>query len=208
MNILSEIFILAAGDDGPLGWIVPVVFVSIWIIGGIGKVIATAREDRKQREKQRSVPGQPDKKMRYKPIPDGSSPQRRERAIPQAVPVQRVRETETMPSADRVKPEPKRPGAVASLKKAMQDAMQDVYAQQTKRQAPKQAPARKPKKVQRQTTRKVPTPAKPVAKSPVKQVEVMPQEGSILKELLVRENIRKAIIYSEILGKPLALRQQ
>ena len=89
----------------------------------------------------------------------------------------------------------------------MQDAMQDVYAQQTKKQTPKPV-ARKPKKVQRQTTRRVPTRAKPVAKEPVKRVEVMPQEGSILKELLERENIRKAIIYSEILGKPLAMREQ
>ncbi|MBW8016331.1 MAG: hypothetical protein FVQ82_09105 [Planctomycetes bacterium] len=203
MNILSEVFILAAGND--FSWVVPVIFVAIWIIGGIGKVIVAAREDRKKRDQQTSVPGQPEKKMRYKPIPDASSPRQSQRTIPQQAPVQRVREP--MPPAQRAKPEPKRPGTVATLKKAMHDAMEEAYKQQAKRQAP-EPPPRRPKKVQRTTTRKVPTPTKQVAKEPVKQVKVIPQEGSVLKELLERENIRKAIIYSEILGKPLAMREQ
>ena len=204
MNILSEIFILGKSDD--FSWVVPVVFVAIWIIGGIGKVVVAAREDRKRREQQRPAAGQPENKMRYKPIPDASSTHRRERTIPQVAPVQQVREP--MPSAQRSKPEPKRPGAVASLKKAMHDAMEDAHKQQAQRQAPKPAAARKPKKVQRTTTRRVPTKRKQVAKEPVKQSQVTPQEGSVLKELFERENIRKAIIYSEILGKPLSLREQ
>lgn len=206
MNILSEIFILAANDeDGKYSWIVPVVFITVWIIGKVGSGIAAAKENRKELQKHKSRSERDESKMRYKPIPDSSSPQRRQTAIPQAVPVNRVRET--APAAERAKPKPKKTGTVASLKKAMQDAMEEAYAQQTKRQARKPV-ARKPIKVQRKTTRKVPTRPKPAAKEPVKQVEVMPQEGSILKELLERENIRKAIIYSEILGKPLALRDQ
>lgn len=206
MNIFFGLFILAGRDNEPtFEWIVPVILVVVWIISGIGKLIAAARQERKQREKQRSVPGQPEKKMRYKPIPDASAPRRRERAVPQNVPVERVRET--APAAERVKPKPKRQGTVASLKKAMQDAIEEAYAQQARRQAPKPV-AKRPKKVQRQMTRKVPKPAKPMAEEPVKKVEVKPQEGSVLRELLEKENIRKAIIYSEILGKPLALREQ
>lgn len=199
MNILSGFFILAAGDDGAnLEWIVPVILVVVWIISGVGKLIASARQDRIQREKRAERSGRDESKMRYKPIQDSSAPQRRERAVPQVVPVERVRDT--MPAAGRVKPEPKH-GAIASLKKAMHDAMEEA-----KSQVPKPA-VRKPKKVQRAATRKVSTKRKPVAKEPVREVEVMPQEGSVLRELLERENIRKAIIYSEILGKPLAMRE-
>lgn len=199
MNILSGLFILAAGDNGPnLEWIVPVILVVVWIISGIGKLIASARQDRIQREKQMGRSGMDESKMRYKPIQDSSAPQGRARAVPQIVPVERVRET--VPSAGRIKPEPKH-GAIASLKKAMHDAMEEA-----KSQAGKPA-VRRTKKVQRATARKVPSKPKPVAKEPVREVEVMPQEGSVLRELLERENIRKAIIYSEILGKPLAMRE-
>jgi len=205
MNILSGLFILARGDDGRnLEWIVPVILVVVWIISGVGKLIASARQDRIQREKRQERSGTDDSQMRYKPIPDGSAPKRRERSIPQVVPVERVRET--MPSAERVnKPEPKRQGTIASLKKAMHDAMEGAQMQQAKRQAPKPA-VRRPEKVQHATTRKVSTKRKPVSKEPVREVEVIPQDGSVLRELLERENIRKAIIYSEILGKPLAMR--
>jgi hypothetical protein len=205
MNFLDGLFILAAGGkDRDFSWVVPVAFVAIWIIGGIGKVIASARENQKQREKQKPAPGQPENEMRYKPIPDASSQhQHRERAMPQIVSVPKNKDRDTIPG--REKAEPKRTGTVAALKKAMHDAMEEAQMQQGKRQAPKQA-VRKPKKVQHATTRKVSTKRKPVAKEPVREVEVMPQEGSVLRELLERENIRKAIIYSEILGKPLAMR--
>lgn len=205
MNILYGLFILAAGDDEPnLEWIVPVILVVVWIISGVGKLIAGARQDRIQREKRAERSGRDESKMRYKPIQDSSAPQGRARAVPQNVPVERVRDT--MPSAERVKPEPKRQGTIASLKKAMHDAMEEAQMQQAKRQVPKKA-VRRPKKVQRATTRKAPATPKPMAKEPVREVEVMPQEGSVLRELLEKENIRKAIIYSEILGKPLAMRE-
>jgi len=202
MNILSGLFILAAGDDGgrDYSWIVPVVFAAIWIIAKFGSGIVAANESRKEKQKERS--GTDDSQMRYKPIPDGSAPQRRERAVSQTASVER---RNTMPAAGRVKSEPKHQGTIASLKKAMHDAMEDAQMQQAKRQAPKQA-VRRPKEVQHATTRKVSTKRKPVAKESVREVEVMSQEGSVLLELLERENIRKAIIYSEILGKPLAMR--
>ncbi|MCF7956536.1 MAG: hypothetical protein K9M75_12095, partial [Phycisphaerae bacterium] len=193
-------------------WVVPVVFVFIWIISGIGKVIAAARQDRKLREKQRSTPGQQEAKMRYKAIPDSSAPapQRRDRSMSQTAPIERVRDTmpadervrDEMPDAERVKPEPKHQGTIASLKKAMHDAMEEAQMQKANHAA-----LRSPKKVQRQKAQKIPMAPKPMAQEPVLEVEVMPQAGSVLLELLEKENIRKAIIYSEILGKPLAMRE-
>ena len=211
MNFLAGLFILAAGDEGPsYDWVVPVAFVAIWIIGGIGKVIAGAREDRKLREKQKSTPGQPEKDMRYKPIPDASSQGRRDRTMVQSVPVQRVRDKETMPVAvpGPAKAKPKRSGTVAALKKAMHDAMEEASLQQKKPQRAKPVAARSPKKVQRKATRRTAAPPRQVSKEPVRKIQPQQQQESIVSGLKERENIRKAIIYSEILGKPLALRQQ
>ncbi|MCF7955537.1 MAG: hypothetical protein K9M75_07030 [Phycisphaerae bacterium] len=218
MNILSGLFILAARDGGrDFSWVVPVVFVVIWIISGVGKVIAAARQDRKQREKQRSAGGQREAKMRYKPIPGSSAPepQRRDRSMSQTAPIERVRDKkpaydhvrDEMPDAEQFNREPKHQGTIASLKKAMHDAMEEAQMQKAKRVAIKAEATRRPKKVQRKTTRKVPAAPKPMAKEPVMEVEVLPQEGSVLRELLEKDNIRKAIIYSEILGKPLAMRE-
>ena len=133
MNFLSGLNILAAGDDG---WIVPVLFVAVWVIGGIGKFIAAARQEKKKRQGQLSAGGQSEKKMRYKPIGGASSQnQRRERTIPQPRSVQQTRET--MPSAERMPPEEeaKRPSTIASLKKAMRETMEETYKQQAKMNA-------------------------------------------------------------------------
>lgn len=211
MNFLAGLFILAArGEDRKFSWVIPVAFVAIWIIGGIGKVIAGAKEDRKLREKQGSAPGQSEDEMRYKPIPDASSQGRRDRTMVQNVPVQRVRDKETMPVAvpGPAKVKPKRSGTVAALKKAMHDAMEEASSQQQKTQSPKPVAARSPKRVQRKATQRTAAPPRQVSKEPAREIQPQQEQESIVSGFKQRDNIRKAIIYSEIIGKPLALRQQ
>jgi hypothetical protein len=209
MNFLDGLFILAAGDEGSsYDWIVPVAFVAIWIIGGIGKVIASARENQKQREKQKPASGQPENKMRYKPIPDASTQhQRRERTMPQVVSVPKNKDRDTIPGREKTKPKPKRHGTVETLKKAMHDAMEEAYPKQAKRQSPKPVSARSAKRVQRKATRRTPAPPSKVSKEPARKAQPQLHQESMASGLRERENLRKAIIYSEILGKPLALRE-
>jgi hypothetical protein len=215
MNFLAGLFILAErGKERDFSWVVPVAFVAIWIIGGIGKVIASAREGRQQREKQRPASGQPENEMRYKPIPDASSQhQHRERTMPQIVSVPKNKDRDTIPGREKAKAEPKRTGTVAALKKAMHDAMEEASFQQQKPQSPKPVAARpkaarSSKRTARQETRETPTRTRQVSKEPVRKVQPQIEQESLVSGLRERENLRKAIIYSEILGKPLALRQQ
>lgn len=73
MNCLLGYLILAERSKNPdYSWVVPVVFVAIWVLGGIGKVFGAYKEDKKRREGESSGAGQK-KDMRYKPIQDLSS---------------------------------------------------------------------------------------------------------------------------------------
>jgi len=195
MNIFNTTFLLGARDNG-FEWVVPVLVVVFWIVTGIAKSIAAAKAERKSND------GGEEKKMRYKPIPDTSSQQPAERQPRRDAPIDRVRQP--VPAV-QAKPKPEHRSPMQSLKKAMHDAMEEAYAQQQKPKAPKPV-ARRAKKVRRPTVRKAPASAKPVYVEPVKEVEVTPDGSAIRQELHEGENIRKAIIYSEILGKPLAFR--
>lgn len=203
MNCLLGFMILAARDrDSDFSWIVPLVFVVIWVLGGIGKVYGSYKEGKQQRDS-----AQTDQKMRYKPIGNAnvsSSSPKHGRTMPQAAPVPQVREVMPVAVSMPAKAKRKLPETVASLKKAMRDAMEETYAQQSKSLSPK--PSRAPVRSQRQSAVKNPPVSRAVTKELVRESQPR-QEESVLSGLLQRENIRKAIIYSEIIGKPLAFRE-
>lgn len=210
MNCLLGFLILAKRGDSDFSWVVPVVFVVIWILGGIGKVFGAYREDRKRHEQQGSGDVQ-ENKMRYEPISDVSAPSKpRSKEMAQAAPIQQVREKMPADGAMAAKPERKRTGTVASLKKAMLDVVDEAYAQQGKSQIAKPVAAKPTAglataSTQRKATREMPVVSLDTNAERAK-VSQPKQQETILSDLWQKENIRKAIIYSEIIGKPISLR--
>jgi Na+-transporting methylmalonyl-CoA/oxaloacetate decarboxylase gamma subunit len=205
---IFDFLILAERKKGPdFSWVVPVLFVLVWVVTGIGKFVKNAMDNRERNEKMESDSDQSQRKLRYKPIPDASAKRRElQQTIPLVAPVSRTRDRVPTRVSDEQRPKP--PSAVASLKKAMHEAMQEAAAQQGIARAPKPVPAR-PKAARatggnrRKEARQAPR--KPV-QQPERKVQPVQRQETVLSELLQKENIRKAIIYSEIIGKPMALR--
>jgi hypothetical protein len=210
---IFDLFILAAkNNDRDYSWVVPVFFAVVWVLVSIGKFSKAAYDNWQQRQKQdyESDSAQAGHTLRYKPIPDAAAKRREiQTTIPVAVPVPRNRDRMPAPALERSEPKP--PGAVASLKKAMHEAMEEVAGQQAKSQMPKPVAARPkaarvPTRTQSRATRKAPPVARKAVQPPQEKKQPVQQQETILSGLWQKENIRKAIIYSEIIGKPLALR--
>ena len=200
MNIELSTQILAASGDA-LEWVIPVLFFAVWIIGGIAKVIAATRENNKQRAKQ--SPGE-SRNYRYKPIPEGSkgdllAGKNRRQTL-------ESRQNKRQGLAKESHSGGKGLGKIAAIK--------DAYAEQAKRESPKPTPARR--KRTKSPRRSQAAKTKPSPKTKMRQVPKIyvpepneddtPQEGTILAALKEKQQIRNAIIYSEVLGKPKATR--
>lgn len=200
-NIFTE-FILAARRQRPddFSWLLPVAVFLIWIVGTIFKGIGNAREARKQQQRKRPESGG---KMRYKPLV--SEPSAEEKAAPAAV-------QRRMPHAASKPVRRQEPSTPAkSLRQVMQQALQEAYAQQLPETGP--APVRpvKARRPAKTPVRKPPEKAgkpvveKPVSPEPVTEISPEFKGRGILTDLTRKDSLKKAIIYSEILGKPRAL---
>lgn len=184
--------IIAAGKSKS-SWIdllIPIVFFLIYGISKLIRSMAEKNEEQQYEERSANRPAQP---KRYKPIEDKQQSQRPTRTF----------EQDTARPAQR--PQPKKPTGQTrramnlpyNLQKTMYQQLPKKIKRKTERVA-KPIPAREPAlplKVQ------VPEKEKPT----VSKTQPAPK---LRIDLTEKNNLRKAIIYSEILAKPLALRDQ
>lgn len=207
MNDLFEMVLAAKGrEESDYSWLIPLVVFAIWIVGSVFKAMRNAKETR-QEDTQKQVEAvkrpstlpQEEPRYKYKALKHELSP--RERPIPQVAMNkpgdlrQRQRRTETPK---------KQPGPVSSLKAAVRKAVEEAYSQQAQRQIPKPARTQPPKRV--------PLKEKTVSARPKPAVEhaatIMEHHTESIKSgLSHKESLRNAIVYSEILSKPIALRE-
>ena len=232
MNDFLEI-ILAQGGRNWIDFLIPVVIGAIFVL----RVLARAwsnKQDKTQQEIDRSSPGDRSGPKRYRAL-EGKRPpqepgpvQRRAQHLPYARPGQQPAQQrqpqqrqQVAPSTRRIvpeeqveqpvfrQPEPK-PQRPTSLIERMMEQVEMAAAEKIKEMTPQpmpKSPVARPKKVKRkpasQAIRKY--------KKTVQKAEALPigEKGQFasLSYLSDKENLRKAIIYSEILGKPLALRE-
>ncbi len=169
------------GEDNP--WIQLLVLIAVFVIYGL-RAIVRAKVSGKEQRPEASEPV--DKK--YKPI----TPQREER---QAERAEKVYEPAAVFPQQRAAVMPGRLSKQAFAKQQRLMKMKAAYEQKQRK-----AEIDKRQKAQQQVKKPTEQPDKITAK----------QIGSerLSEELGDAEKIRRAIIYSEILGKPLALREQ
>ncbi len=213
MNGLRDI-LLAAPKNFSGEWIrvlIPIIIVIVYAISGILKMRSNLDKEQPTEEQQ---------KPRYKPLDDqrhGWERPSAEPAVPEMSPgrrrqVDRQVERQLVPEpAPRSQPTPARPQQRRTL-----EAFLETIAPKPPTAAPQRAaaPARQERlraqaAQRQQTARKIkakapPTKAKVAAK---KKAPAEPSPISSLTERLAQpDEIRRAIIYAEILGKPIALR--
>ena len=202
--------ILAAKKRGA-GWLVPVIFVAVYIISGIVKMKSA------KREQQQGKAGQEQPKPRYKSLEDTTTARRqgttqpRTRQLPYAKPAQQPRQVQPRsepvgagrsdigPAGQRpVRPlaPQRRDELLLRPQRAVAAASPPVPARPVP-QAAKPEPA---PKVTIEQLRK---------KTDQAQTQPIPAQTPFasLSHLTETDNLRMAIVYPEILGKPLALRE-
>jgi len=211
MNDLLDI-LLAAKDDGRnwINMLVPIVIVIVYAISGIVKMKSNLDKEQPTEEQQ---------KPRYKPLDDQSRGWERPAAEPTAPEmspgrrrqVDRQIERKLAPAPAR-QPAPARPQQRRTLEAFLQTvapkpptaAPQPAAAAQARQQRLGAQAAQR-----QQTARKIKPKALP-QKAKVAAKEETPAEPSPIASLSERlaqpDEIRRAIIYAEILGKPIALR--
>jgi hypothetical protein len=220
MNNLLEMILAARKKGGGFEWIVPLIFVGVYIVGGIAKMRAAKKEGAAEPEEKPGALGG-EGKLRYKaldgtaaarrPAPKLRSVQPRAKQLPYAKP-------SAQPTAQR--PTPRQPRPVAP---GPQPIVRPIPVQarregqiQVPRPRPRPAPAAprpwpkhkraEPKPAPRvaQKPRLPQKPAAAVVSEPPAQI--VRKRRTLRQDLSGSSNLQRAIIYSEILGKPLALR--
>lgn len=214
MNGLLDI-LLAAPKNFSGGWIrvlVPIIIVIVYAISGILRMRSNLDKEQPTEEQQ---------KPRYKPLDDQSRGWERPSAEPSAPEmspgerrqVDRQIERKLVPEpAPRRQPTPPRPQQRRTLEAFLETIApkpptaakpQPAAAQAREQRLRAQAAQRQ------QTARKIKAKAPP-AKAKVPAKKKAPAEPSPITSLTERlaqpDEIRRAIIYAEILGKPIALR--
>ena len=227
MNELSDMLVVAAGknfDDGWMQLLIPVIIVIVYAVGGILKMRSNMKKQQDE---------EPEAKPRYKPLDDTSwtSTARKEPAASEmspaqrrgadrrierelASPVRRQPQPVRSPNGGRVtRPEERKtleafletaapkPLAVKIAEerekaKARPKPQQPQWPRSSKR---RQAAQKRKPKVAPQAARKA-SPGKPEAP------ELISPTLSLGEKLSQAAELRNAIIYSEIIGKPIALR--
>ena len=200
MNNLME-HILAARKNG--GWtqmLIPLIFFAAYALNALAKVKEKNRRD-KELDKELA-----EKPKRYKPITGQQQPQavknykplhaaesaktpRQARHIPYARPAQQSNRPQP---AQQRRPQPAQP----TLR---QQQVTNVYRQAVAKAQRQQVP--EPQKQQARP--------QPVPKATTEKVAAVSKEtprGTLTEYLQEMDNLRRAIVLSEILGKPLALR--
>jgi hypothetical protein len=205
MTDFLETILAARKKSG--GWVellIPIVFVVIYALSGIAKLKKGARDGQSDL-KEKPSPKDAEGKFRYKSLDDTAGPKRP--AGPRPVPTQPRQRQPIRPQPAARRPQPTvqpRPARVPSHLRpqtppvrpgSIQPAQPRPKAKQ-RRVAPKAAPRIIQKLRQPQ---KVAATVKPPA-------EIVHKPRTLRSDLSGSSNLQRAIIYSEILGKPLALR--
>ena len=193
--------ILAARKKGG-GWIVPIIFVVIYIVSALGKLKRGGNEEDIEFEKRPSL-RDTEGKFRYKSLDDAAATKRP--AGPRPMPTQPrqrqpIRPQPTVqprparvPSHLRPQTPPVRPGPIQPA--------QVVHPPRPKAKQRRVATKAAPRAVQ-----KLRQPQKVAAAVVKPPAEVVHKPRTLRADLSGSSNLQRAIIYSEILGKPLALR--
>lgn len=208
LDLLS--MMLAARNRTPnFEWVIPVIFFAVYAFSAIGKVLKE-RKDKQQQEES------PKPKPRYKSLDDEqerlpvTGQQRRAQRLPYA-PKQPQR---TRP----VTPRTVEPAAFEELSVSAPQPVRPAAAHPTVRSVSASTPKRIPTATHKRThavrARTTTAVKRQAAPATEKSITPKPQpkpatQKSRLAELLTDNNdLRRGIIYSEIFGKPIGLRDQ
>jgi len=216
--------IVAARKKGG-GWIVPIIFVVIYIVSALAKLKRGGAEEDIELEKRPSL-RDTEGKFRYKALDEAGARERpagprpvptRAKTLPYAKP--------GAPGAQRQRPAPSQPLPVQPrqpqpVSRRPQPTVQPRPARVPSHLRPQEPPVRpgpirpaqaspprpRPKTTPRvaQKLRRPQKPAAAVVSEPPAQV--VRKRRTLRQDLSGSSNLQRAIIYSEILGKPLALR--
>ena len=209
--------ILAARRKGG-GWVqllIPIAFVVIYVVSGLAKMKRGASDEDIELEEK---PGAPSREgtFRYKVIDDTAAAKRP--AAPRSVQPQAKQLPYAKPSARPAaqRPAPRQPRQPAELRPVQARRQTQPQIQRTRpRPAPAaRAPTPRPRpKPERDEPKPAPRVAQKLRKpQKVAAAETKPPDQAVRKRRTLRQdlsgssNLQRAIIYSEILGKPLALR--
>ncbi len=196
--------ILAARKKGG-GWIIPIIFVVIYIVSALGKLKRGGDEEDielKKRPSLRDTEG----KFRYKSLEDTAATKRP--AGPRSLPTQPRQPIRPQPAAHR--PQPTVQPISARTPSHLRPQVTSVRPGPIRHA---RAPAPRPRPKQRRvtpkaTSRAIQKPRQPqkVAATVEPPAETAHKPRTLRSDLSGSSNLQRAIIYSEILGKPLALR--
>lgn len=201
MNELFEYIIAAKRNKpGDFGWVVPIVLVIFYAVAAITRARKKTEEEQGPQEKE--PPTEEERK---------ASEQWQQKALRKELthPVQQQRELPASKdrSFDREIP-PKGREIAPQRKKVMQEMMEEVYRQATG-MPPRQAAKPPSKAVRRPPLHdepKRPLPVKKPVEARKPRPEETPEPAGKLAGLDRMGEMQRAIVYSEILGKPVALR--
>ncbi len=192
--------ILAARKKGG-GWIVPVIFVVIYIVSALGKLKRGGGEEDIEFEKRPSL-RDTEGKFRYKSLDDAAATKRP--AGPRSLPTQPRQPVRPQPVARRPQPTVQpRPARVPSPLRPQVPSVRPGPIRPAAR-----APAPRPHPKQRRVKPKAAPRAVQKPRQPQKAAAVKPPAEAVHKPRTLRSdlsgssNLQRAIIYSEILGKP------
>lgn len=207
MNDLFELILAAGGKQRDFSWIFPLVLFVVYGISAIGKVIQNKQSQQPDEEKET------EQKPRYKPIEQKQEPltpeQRRAQRLPYAPKQGQPHQPQPRPAAPALaRPERHMETVVVEQRSA------PIARPVTRQPAPRPVQAAVRKRTHAVQARAAVATKKQIAPTPPKQplpvAEILPKPAlkkSRLAELLTDKNdLRRGIIYSEIFGKPVAIR--
>jgi hypothetical protein len=210
-----ETFLAARKKGG--GWIVPIIFVVIYIVSALGKLKKGGAQEDIEFEKRPSL-RDTEGKLRYKALDEAGARERpagprpvppRTKTLPYAKPgVQPTTQRQPQPVTRRPQPTVQpRPARVPSYMRPQMPPVRPGPIRPA--QMPPLQPRPKQQRVKPKAAPRVEKPRQPqkaaaaVVKPPA---EVVHKSRTLRADLRGSSNLQRAIIYSEILGKPLALR--
>ena len=215
INLLEKILAAPRRSNGDkFSWLVPVAIFAVYAVSSIAKRLAESKRQEELKEKRRNFGTNSTVKPRYKPIDSASavesraSTTRRSQQLPYAKPTaegqrrpaRRVEPRPAVQQPQRTVPRPERPEQPGPKLEVPFPAAVRTYPT-AERQPRRAAPIKKPRRA------KAPAPVKPAVREVRKETKAAILPGIIsLDDLKEKENLRRAIVFSEILGKPLALR--
>lgn len=192
------------------GWVellIPIIFVIIYVVSALAKMKKGARDGQIELKERPSL-SDTEGKFRYKSLDDTAARQR-PAAPRQPLPTQPRQPIRPQPAARRPQPTVQpRPARVPSHLRPQVPSVRPGPIQPAQVRPPRHKPKQrlvKPKAVPR-AVQKLRQPQKVAAAVVKPPAEVVHKPRTLRADLSGSSNLQRAIIYSEILGKPLALR--